>query len=135
MPKSIEAFVGQRAKLLGEVVLTRSKDIQVVPFPPGSSAGVDLIAFIAGEHPDLLATPYFGVEVQGTAQSLKDAKAASRFASHTMQGVSETQILFAPVILMVFSMEGDRGYWGWVMQPSVDGLNSPSLSRSEQMHM
>jgi hypothetical protein len=135
MPKSITAFVGQRAELLAQVVLTRRKDIHILALGEKADVGIDLIAHTMTPIPGLQANPYFGVEVKGTASRLEDKNAANRMANQVVRNMTAKAFILAPIILMIFSMEGDRGYWGWVMEPFVDGVNSPALRRPARMQM
>lgn len=84
---------------------------------------------------ELPVNPYFGIQVKGTANPLEDEKAANRLATQVARGMPARAFILAPIVLMVFSMAGDRGYWGWVMEPSTEGSNAPSLTRTERIHM
>lgn len=135
MSNSIAEFVGQRAELLAKVVLTRRKDIHILDLGEKADVGINLIAQIMTPIVGLPANPYFGVQVKGTANPLDDNKAANRMANHVVRDMTARAFLLTPIILMIFSMEGDQGYWGWVMEPFVDGPNNPSLHRTARMEM
>jgi hypothetical protein len=135
MPKTIAAFVGQRAELLAQVVLTRRKDVHILALGEKADVGIDLIAHTMTPIPGLQANPYFGVQIKGTAKPLDDKNAANRMANLVVRSTTANAFILAPIILMIFSMEGDQGYWGWVMEPFVDGSNSPTLHRPVRMQM
>jgi hypothetical protein len=135
MPNTIARYVAHRAELLARVVLTRRKDIHILALGEKANVGIDLIAHIMTPNPGLPANPYFGVQVEGTANALEDRKAVNRMASQVVRETTTRPFLLAPIILMIFSTEGDRGYWGWVMDPIVNGGNSPSLHRVARMEM
>ncbi len=100
-----------------------------------ADVGIDLFVRIMKPTSDLHITPSFGVQVHGRANRVDDKKAVNRTAAQAVREVHAKGFILAPIILMVFSMEGDRGYWSWVMEPSVHGENSPSLHRAERMEM
>jgi hypothetical protein len=135
MSNSVAEFVSQRAELLARVVLTRREDIRILMLDDKRDVGIDLIAHIMTANPGLPTNPYFGVQVKGTANPLDDKRAANRLANQLVRNFTAKAFILAPIILMIFSMEADRGYWGWIMEPLVDGPKSPSLHRAEKMEM
>jgi hypothetical protein len=134
MTTSIDQFVSQRAMLLARVVLTRRPDVHVLTLGDREDVDIDLMARIKTPIPDLPVIPYFGVVVKGTADPLVDKKAANRMANH-VRPMPARAFFLAPIVLMCFSMERDRGYWAWVMEPSVDGPDGPSLEYRERLEM
>ena len=135
MPNSIAEFVAQRAELLAQVVLTRRKDVHILALGEKADVGIDLIAHTMTPISGLPVNPYFGVRVTGTAHPLDDKKAANRIANQIIRERTARAFILAPIVLMIFSMEGDRGYWGWVMEPLVDGPENPSLHRTTRVEM
>ena len=135
MPNTIAEFVAQRAALLAQVVLTRRKDIHVLALGEKADVGIDFIAHIMTPITGMPVNPYFGVQVKGTASPLDEVKSANRIANNAVREMTSRAFLFAPLVLMLFSMEEDRGYWGWLMKPQVNGPNSPSLHRVTRMEM
>jgi hypothetical protein len=127
-----EDYVAKRAELLANLVLTRRKDIQVLPLDEKSDAGVDFLVRITKPTTNSPVNPYFGVIVKGTDVALEDEREAGRFANQVVRVVNAQAFLLAPLVVMVFSMEGDRGFWGWVMEPAVSGSNSPALNRPDR---
>lgn len=135
MSDTIQQYVEHRAELLANLVLTRKKNVHVLSLGEKADLGIDLIARIMKPISNLPANPYFGVQVKGTSSVLDDEHAANRFASQAVRAMTARAFILAPVVLMVFSMEGDRGYWGWVMQPFVGGSNSPALTYKSRPDM
>lgn len=135
MTDTVARYTGQRAEVLANLVLTRRKDVRILTLKDQDDAGIDLIAQLLTPAPNLPASPYFGVRVKGTSNPLDDERAANRFANQVVRSMTSQSFIMAPVALMVFSMEGDRGYWGWLMKPSVDERNGPSLAKTERMDM
>lgn len=133
--ETVEQYTEQRAHLLARLVLTRRKDLRVYSLNEAEDVGIDMIVHIAKEIPGLPANPYFGVQIKGTSSSLENEAAASRIGQQAARAVQARAFILAPIVLLVFSMEEDRGYWGWVMEPSVDGPQSPSLTRTDRMEM
>src|SRR5947209_19865728 len=135
MTNSVADYVGQRAELLARLVLTRRKDVRVFPLGDESDVGLDFIAHTTTPISGLPANPYFGVQVKGTANALDDERTANRLANQFVRDVPAKAFILAPIVLMVFSMEDDRGYWGWVMEPFVERPNTPSLRRTSRVVM
>lgn len=134
MTDSISKMIGQRATLLAQVVLTRRKDVQIIPLQEKDDIGVDLIARILTPIHGEPISPSFAVQVKGTANPL-DEKTATRMANQLVRDMPAKSLLFSPLVLMIFSMEGDRGFWGWVMEPLTAGPNAPGITRPEKIAM
>jgi hypothetical protein len=126
------SFVVRRAELLAELVLTRRRDVEVVRFDEASDLGVDMLARL----PPLKSTgsekavePYLCIQVKGTTEPLESETAASAYAARHWKALSAKRGFFlAPIACFVFSMEGDRGYWGWMMEPVLKGKGAPGLA-------
>jgi hypothetical protein len=132
---TVTHYTAQRAELLANLVLTRRKDVRILSLGDKDDVGIDLIAHLMTPIAGLTANPYFGVQVKGTSRPLEDERAANRLANQAVRGMTARAFILAPIVLMAFSMEGDKGYWGWVMEPLVNGPNRPSLARAERMDM
>jgi|GEM_PF-3452296 len=132
---TVADYVAKRADLLAQVVLTRRKDVRVLPLGDKDDVGIDFFVHLMEPIAGLPVNPYFGIQVKGTSSPLEDEKAANRFATQVARGMAAQAFILAPIVLMVFSMAGDRGYWGWIMEPSTEGPNDPSLTRTERIHM
>ena len=133
--ETIQHYTGQRAELLAHLVLTRRKDIQILSLGEKEGVGTDLITHIMKPIAGTNVNPYFGVQLKGTSNPLADVRAANRYANHSCREQMASGFILAPIVLMLFSMEGDKGYWGWVMEPFVDEQKSPSLQRALRLDM
>jgi hypothetical protein len=127
-------YTAQRAELLANLVLTRRKDLDVRRLGTMDDIGLDYIVRVAHQSPDSPINPYFGVQVRGTSKELPDERAAARLANHIRKDQTAGGFLLAPLLLMLFSMEDDQGYSGWLMEP-IEGEQGPSLERVQSMEM
>jgi hypothetical protein len=113
----------QRAYVLATVVLTRHPDAVVSRAPTGS--GVDLLVEIAPRGTRL--GRMFGVELKGVLaqQRLGRSAGAGRvhLASAVRTGLKAAQAgardLPYPLLFIVFAMDTDRGFHGWLREPQV----------------
>jgi hypothetical protein len=135
MTDTVQLYTDKRADLLANLVLTRRRDVQVVSLGDKSEVGIDYLVRTTTPIAGLPANPYFGVQVRGTTKSLDNEVAANRFAKQVVREMTTGAPILAPIVLMVFSMEGDRGYWGWVMEPVGTGSRGPFLGAALQMEM
>lgn len=134
MTDTVQLYTDRRAALLAEVVLTRRKDVQVIPLGEKADVGIDFIVQITTPISGHPGNPSFGVRFHGTSKPLNDERAANRLANQVAETPARTPLL-APIVLMVFSMEDDRGYWGWLMEPVGIGSSGPSLQSVLRMEM
>jgi hypothetical protein len=116
------AFIGHRTEALAKVFLTRRPDIVALPFEHG-----DLDLFVSIDpHPEdsIRGFTGFGVILSGTDRALPTEEAATQYANaawraRTKNAKAKT-VYFLPVVLLLFSMEKDQGYYAWVTEPYVD---------------
>jgi hypothetical protein len=127
---SVERYTDQRAILLANLVLTRRPDVRILPFQEGEDSGIDLIAQVVSEgNPDGLI-PSFAVEVKGTSRTLPDEASAVKYGNqHAKQRAARRGFIFLPTLVFLFSMDGDLGYYSWIMEPAVNAKGGPSLTR------
>jgi hypothetical protein len=134
MPASVDKYVGQRAELLADLVLTRRKEVQV--FRVGAKdIGMDLVVRLMHPVANNQILPMFGVQVKGTAQPLEDERSATRLATQWVKARPMKGAFLFPVALLLFSMEDDTGYFGWLMEPRVAKGEEPALARPEFLEM
>jgi hypothetical protein len=128
--ETTQSQIARRAYQMARLILTRPKGVTVIDGGVKSDAGVDLVVHInEPAHPSGII-PVFGVQVKGTAQPLPDEKAANKYvASYWREWHSEGSYLF-PIVLMLFSVEDDTGYFGWIMRPDVPDDGDPTLVKS-----
>jgi hypothetical protein len=125
-------YVAQRAELLAQLVLTRRRSVRVLSFKEPADIGLEFIV----QLPPLLkggktSQPQscFGVQVEGTSEPLEDERRATAYAKQQWKHLSLKGFFLAPIAFLLFSMEGDRGYFSWLMEPQVKPGRDPSLTR------
>ena len=131
-------YVAKRAELLAQLVLTRRKGVQLLSFTVGSHMGIDLIAQLPPLRPsnhDKPIQPYLCVQVRGTSEPLEDEQTATAYAKRYWESEQPSGMFLSPVVSFLFSVDGDKGYFSWAMEPRVDGEEGPSLSRVEVPEM
>jgi len=116
------AFVGQRALSLATVFLTRHPEVRVVH--DTTDSGLDLQVQIT--HKGMPTGRMFGVEVkarmnlQRVGKILPDGRA--RLSTQLRNLVQKTGDQFAllpfPYLFMVFAMDRDQAFFGWLRQPN-----------------
>jgi hypothetical protein len=118
----------QRAELLANLVLTRRKDVQVLSFGDQADVGIDLLARIDKPLLNGQFLPSFAVQVLGTADPLADEESASRYVNRRWKHRPPRFGLLCPIAVFLFSMDGDVGYYGWLMEPHVTKEEGPRLT-------
>lgn len=123
----------QRAVLLATVALTRHPDVLVNRNP--TDRGPDLEVEIAPGGKSL--GRMFGVELKAVISQQRIGRTVDsdrvRLASPLRSGIKQFQARYRdlpyPLLFIVFTMDSDRGYFGWLREPQVrDG--SPTLANS-----
>src|SRR6266508_117903 len=108
-----EDYVAKRAELLANLVLTRQKGVEVFRFQDSSDVGVNLFALlpsIGGVQNGLPILPRIGVKVMGTDDPLETEDDATTYVRKHWQGRHGKGLFLWPTVLLLFSMEGDKGY-------------------------
>jgi hypothetical protein len=134
MDQSVKDYGIQRAELLANLVLTRRKDVSVFPVGEKYDVGIDLFVRVMIPVMNRQVLPTFGVQVKGTSHPLNDEQAATRYAKGLKLTPLKGLFLF-PIVVFLFSMEGDKGYYSWLMEPFVSSEGSPSLERASTLDM
>jgi len=113
-------MVGRRSELLATVALTRRLDIEVHRMDLDS--GIDFMGIIRPEpDEELQGLLLFGVVVKGTAKPLPSHLAAEKFfRAISSKSGSINGKYFLPVIVLLFSMNHDEGYFSWLVEPDVE---------------
>ena len=132
-----EDYVAKRAKLLATLVLTRQKNVRPIDFHAAIDVGVDLIVQLPsiGESkfgPPIL--PSLGVEVMGTDDSLETEAEATAYANRHREN-RPAGFWMGPIVFLLFSMNGDRGYFSWILEPKVTKAEGPTLIRVSSLDM
>jgi hypothetical protein len=132
-----EDYVAKRAELLANLVLTRQKDVQVHRYQASADVGMDLIVQLpsVGAAKSQLFRPCFGVVVMGTDDSLETEVEATAYANRHWEDRPTMSFFVAPIVLFLFSMDGDKGYFSWVLEPKVTKTEGPTLTRVSSFEM
>src|SRR5436190_803186 len=123
MSDTIQSYIHERGELLAKLVLTRRKDIEVGDLG-NLDAGVDLFVRISRPLMGGEIKPHFGVTVKATDDSLPSEAAATAYINAHQDRPLRGVFLF-PIVLFLFSMDGDQGYYSWLFGPSVTGEYGP----------
>ncbi len=111
-------MVARRAELLARVVLTRRLNIDVFPLDAGGEMGIDYLGSIRDEKvPGFLL---FGVLVWGTSDELNTPEDAAKHARAKRKKLHKRNRYFIPVIILLFSMHKDEGFFSWLVEPCED---------------
>jgi hypothetical protein len=130
MKRNMQAFLHRRAELLAFVHLTRRDDV-VVDRLAAADFGVDYLVSLAGKG--VPPGRIFGVQVKaidGCVANPGDLDGAPRLRI-------ERQHLAAaplPLLLFVFTMHDDRGFYGWLKEPVVGADGVAVLRPVDSIH-
>src|SRR4051812_34675693 len=108
------SMVEQRSELLARVFLTRRLNINVHPFGDKADEGIDFICTL--NHDRVEGFLPFGVLVWGTAKELATEADATAFGRQKKKAIKQ-ETFFIPVIVLLFSMHNDEGYFSWLVEP------------------
>jgi hypothetical protein len=129
---SVRSLIEHRAKILAMVQFTSRSDLQASDFP--EDGGLDLLVRIVPDGPGY--QKFFGVQLRGTKIPLPSSERATRYLGNTnfarkSEGKLSLKYSF-PVIVLVFSMEDDKGYFAWSIEPFVNRSGRPKLKLLEE---
>ncbi len=130
-------YVGRRSELLAQLVLTRRKGVSVFSLGNGD-IGIDLVAHLPPMPVKGLEKPIqssLAVVVKGTSAALDREEDANSYAKRTWKPLSANALILSPVVVLLFSMEGDRGFYSWLMEPRLYGEGVPGLDFVETPDM
>lgn len=134
MPATTEAFINNRATMLANVFLTRKPTTQVNRLDLGH---VQLLVNDLPPKTELVRS--FGVILWGTGKKLANEEDATKFANSHWCGGTDTAHddlphFFMPILVLVFSVEEDLGYYAWAWEPSFDSPpHSTTLRKPERL--
>jgi hypothetical protein len=134
MPRiSEQSLIENRARILAMVQFTSRPDLQASDFP--EDGGIDLLVRIISDGPGY--QKLFGVKLFGATSPFPDSDRANRFLRtanwvNKKEGKSSSKFAL-PVIILVFSMVDDKGYFAWSIEPIVDRTGGPKLKVHESL--
>jgi hypothetical protein len=120
-----EWFIGEKAKALAMVLLTRRDDLEIRETK--AENGLDYTVRIKSEEG---AGPRaFGILIRATMSpaTIEQANAQMR---PTMGGLVATQVLM-PVCVFYFTVKDDRGYYTWAHEPVLEKGQARLRARRE----
>jgi hypothetical protein len=128
-----DQVIAERAELLARVFLTRREDVRVLPF------GADNLAFFASIHShkttEVKGFCGFGVMVWGTEKALADDAEATKYMARKWMQLQKdakgSTFYYFPVIILLFSMVNDTGYYAWPFEPSEEDERPKLLQHTE----
>ncbi len=130
-------LVGRRAELLAQLVLTRREGVSVFSINC-HDIGIDLVALLP---PKLIKglekpiQPSLAVLVKGTSVELDREEDANSYAKRNWKPLSANPLILSPVVVLLFSVEGDHGFYSWLMEPKLYGDGAPGLDFVETPDM
>jgi hypothetical protein len=128
MKKNMRTFFASRAEDLAFIHLTRRDDL-VVNRVQSPEAGVDFLVTVTrhGEPTGRM----FGVQVKAREGSVRHGDDLDGLLG-TPRARSVADAPF-PFCVFVFTMDDDRGYYGWLKEPVLGARRSPSLRPLSQV--
>ncbi len=130
MSKVAASFIEQRTQVLAMVQFTSRHDLQVSDFQ-ADDGSLDLLVRVISDHQG--DQKFFGVGLKGTNQSLPSAEEATHHLRTRLRKKSRAiypKYSF-PTIIILFSMQEDRGYFAWQAEPIIDRSTEPRLKVCE----
>jgi hypothetical protein len=79
--------------------------------------------------------PSLAVMVKGTSVELDREEDANSYAKRNWKPLSGNPLLLSPVVFLLFSMDGDQGFYSWLMEPKLEGKGAPGLDFVETADM
>jgi hypothetical protein len=136
MVNTLTKYTEERAELLAKLILTRRKDLQVVSFADREELGIDMIVRILQAGADeQMVSPYFAAQILGTSDLLEDEDAATKFANRNGKHRPTQMLWLCPILVLLFTVERDVGYYAWLLKPDVSAKEGPSLTRVQSLSM
>jgi hypothetical protein len=120
-------FVAERAEHLAMMHLTRRDDLRVMPRPGG--CGIDLLVTIMRDG--IFSGRQFGVVIKARMGGHKPPRMDARTVAREREHFRDVPF---PVVMLFFSLDTDRGYCRWIVEPAGDDA-APMLEMPEQMLM
>ena len=116
-------FVEHRAKALATVFLTARNNIRT--YDVKDFGGIDFLARIdpVGGRFERL----FGVVLKSTTNPLPTEKHANNLLNSWARQTPLLQVFPFPVLILIFSMQEDDGYYDWQVEP-LASIQQPALN-------
>ena len=121
MSESIKKFIAQRAELLATLFLTRREEVEIVRLGDKSDELFDFYINVKAAEGKGNTFGRIGVKTYGVSPAIADAAAAKKLVHKRIEDPQAMPRIPIPVVVMLFSMENDEGYYGWLKEPQVQG--------------
>ena len=118
-------FVEERTEHLAMMHLTRREDLRVARHR--EHRGMDLLVTVLNDRE--FSGRQFGVVLKARTSGSKPPRADSRTIAQEREHYRDVPF---PVCMLFFSLDTDRGYYRWIVEPRVDE-GSPVLEMPGQM--
>jgi len=120
-------YIGLRSEALAIVSLTRRDDLLVSQQQKDKDTGLDLLVKITkdGNYTGRI----FGVQVKATVSSseLIQDDDIFRLKNQEYNNLKVFRDLPFPVCLFFFTLDNDKGYYRWILEPIIHEGNNMSL--------
>jgi hypothetical protein len=119
-----DEFVAERMRVMATVVLTRRDDLSISR-PPEGEADVDLLVDVRDRHNPGLRR--FGVLLRGDSPPATEVSLKKTLHS-ALRAIRDLKHIAFPVCLFYFTMEDNRGYFAWIVEPVLTEEGNPKLA-------
>jgi hypothetical protein len=122
-------YIGFRSEALAVVYLTRRDDLIVSQ--QQKDTGLDLLVTITQDGKS--SGRMFGVEVKATASSsnLIQHDSIFKLKNKRYNNLNVLRDLPFPVCLFFFTLDNDKGYYRWILEPIIKDHNNVALKINE----
>jgi hypothetical protein len=135
MNETENKYLVNRAETLAREFLTRRPEVIIHPFDYN-----DLDFVVTLSPSTSLKIPGFspfGVIVWGTNKSVSSKTAASSFATRQWKNEDDrsksSHTYFLPVVVLLYSVKDDVGYYAWISEPQFSNDGPPKLIPNEHL--
>ncbi len=130
MSTTVTSFIEQRANILAMVEFTSRPDLHVTSF--SGDGGIDLIVRVltGGER----YQKFLGVSLKGTKRLLSGPEEATQYLGpvYRKRDNKPMPVYSFPVIVVLFSMPNDKGFYSWLIEPVIHQTTEPRLKVHDQ---
>ncbi|AFZ25961.1 hypothetical protein Cylst_3846 [Cylindrospermum stagnale PCC 7417] len=123
-------YIGLRSEALTKVYLTRRDDLIISQPPQKDAGGLDFLVTITkdGNYSGRI----FGVQVKATASSSELIQQHNFFKLKNIKyNIKSFKDLPFPLCLFFFTLDNDKGYYKWILEPIVKDGNNAALKFNE----
>jgi Domain of unknown function (DUF4365) len=122
-------LISERVRALAIMYLTRRSDLVVRE--ETTDVGIDLLVSVHPEEKEGLRQ--FGVELRGS-WSAATAESANAGLYTSMQSMRRYGPFPFPVVLLLFTMQDNQGWYTWAAEPMISSQGNPKLTQHGEAH-